>query len=1211
MTTDEKKKSLQVIKASAGSGKTYQLTFEFIKLLLGEKDLETGEFHLKDRTEYHQHILAVTFTNKATDEMKGRIVDELNSLRLGKSEIASKLVGELHTTDDKLVAAAQKALEEILFNYTTFNVTTIDSFFQMVLRTFAYELDQDYDYAVELDSGYTASVAVHNMLMDIGGKMGNKIVTAWLGEYMRHQLESGNSWNVFSGASLGDVAKLLESEIYRDKKPEMDAYLGDVLASVAMQTNQISLSSTKIGRFSRYIGDALKAFVDDEATYEESFKEILSSVNLDINDLSVQSGLSSLKNAIYKDEVNDKLQEFAEKEDVDVVKAVRKWSTGKSWRKDYDANMYDAENAFNAMQSLAKKILTTAYDKALLQSMKKNIYQLGLLGVAGNELDKFLKDNDIMLLSDTNQLLKDVIVKGNILFVYERLGTWVNHCLIDEFQDTSTMQYQNMKPLIEESVSIGNENLVIGDEKQCIYRFRNSAPELLQTEIVNDFREVVNVDRTKVVNWRSAPNIIRFNNTIFSKFVELMKIDSTYGNLLQCVNDKEHGNNGLVKITFVDNDESGKGDSAGKRIAAKERVLAQLPELINDLRRRGYAMKDIAILVNRNDEGSEVIDALLRYNLSENDESRHIDVVSGESMLLRKSPSVRLVISNLRYFDTLNLTVGGGDTPGSMRAKQEIIRRVLRQVDIDVTNAGILQSDENQDEIGDKIGDILKENLQKKDAKRRDSQFVEDGELEFNREYVDIRKQMISDNADSFDLLSIVDNIIRKLVDAKIRESEKAFLMAFMDCVIDYSSKYAATVHSFLKWWDGKPGLSINSPMGRDAVNVLTIHKSKGLEYPCVIIPFADWMMLNADDMLWIDRKDILLSKYFKDTPEDVVPPLMPVPTTRVRDVAKIGDDTNEGKFEKRMKSRYDKMCKESYIDNLNRTYVAFTRAVNELHIFTTCAKEPENGSGGEIKKLGEMLKRSCVSINEEYVKALNREYLVKKEYTDNKCGGEDVAVKIEYDEASKTYFVGDAEQKYEPKKKDEHAVDQKDKSIAETSQAVDDGFELPLELPQYSSNSREVTVCLPEIFNPAQERGIRMHKLLSMLKHAKDRERTLRIAERRGVTLRCEKEAEALVDKVLSDPNTSIWFDDNNCVINERTIFDDGKKLRPDRIVRTPEGNVIVIDYKFGTDHSKDSEYRKQVSRYMKKLREAGMNVTEGYVWYPDEDLVLPVEMN
>lgn len=1207
MTTDEKKKSLQVIKASAGSGKTYQLTFEFIKLLLGEKDLETGEFHLKDRTEYHQHILAVTFTNKATDEMKGRIVDELNSLRLGESDIASKLVEELHTTDDKLVAAAQKALEEILFNYTTFNVTTIDSFFQMVLRTFAYELDQDYDYAVELDSGYTASVAVHNMLMDIGGKVGNKIVTSWLGEYMRHQLESGKSWNVFSGTSLGDVAKLLESEIYRNKKTEMDAYLSDVLASVAMQTNQIGLGSAKIGRFRQHIGEKLKTIDDEVATFKDAFKGILSSVNLDISDLSVKSGLSSIINAIFKGKSENKLADFAYNAVGDAFKAVRKWSTDKTWRKNYDANMYDAEGAFSAMQGLAIKVLATACDKAFLQSIKKNIYQLGLLGVAGNELSKFLKDNDIMLLSDTNQLLKDVIVKGNILFVYERLGTWVNHYLIDEFQDTSTMQYQNMKPLIEESVSVGNENLVIGDEKQCIYRFRNSAPELLQTEIVNDFSEVVNVDRSKVVNWRSAPNIIRFNNTIFSKFVELMNVDNTYDNLVQRVNTKDHGNNGLVKITFVDNDET--ESCTEKKIAAKERVLAQLPELINDMRRRGYAMKDIAILVNRNDEGSEVIDALLRYNLAENDESRHIDVVSGESMLLRKSPSVRLVISNLRYFDTLNLTVGGGDTPGSMRAKQEIIRRVLRQVDIDVTNAGILQSDENQDEIGDKIGDILKENLQKKDAKSRYSQLVEDGKLEFNREYVDIRKQMISDNADSFDLLSIVDNIIRKLMDAKIRESEKAFLMAFMDCVIDYSSKYAATVHSFLKWWDGKPGLSINSPDGRDAVNVLTIHKSKGLEYPCVIIPFADWMMLKEDDMMWIDRKDMLLSKYFKDLQEDVIPPIMPVPTAKVIAVAELIEDSEDGGFEERIKNRYDKMCRESYIDNLNRTYVAFTRAVNELHIFTTCGKE---SSSVDTNKLNDLLRVSCRSINEEYVKTLNREYSGKKEYSENKCGGEDVAVNIEYDEATKTYFVGDAEQMYEPKdKKDEHAVGQKDKSIVETSQAVDDGFELPLELPQYCSNSREVNVCLPEIFNPAQERGIRMHKLLSMLKHAKDKERTLRIAERRGVTLRCEKEAEALVDKVLSDPNTSIWFDDNNCVINERTIFDEGKKLRPDRIVRTPEGNVIVIDYKFGTDHSKDSEYRKQVSRYMKKLREAGMNVTEGYVWYPDEDLALPVEMN
>lgn len=1207
-TSEVKKAAVQVIKASAGSGKTYQLTLEYIKLLLGEKNVNTGEFRLKNHTEYHQHILAVTFTNKATEEMKGRIVEELNKLRLGKSRIADELVMELHTTDEELRKAAQKALEEILFNYTTFSVTTIDSFFQMVLRTFAYELDQDYDYAIELDSNYTASVAVHNMLMDIGGKDGNKIVAKWLGDYMRHQLELGKSWNVFSGTSLDDVAESLNSEIYRANKPKMDTYLSDVLASDDPRGKKMALSGTKIGKFKQHIDEQLKALDAEMDGFGVRFENILHSVGADVDNLSRTSGLAPIKNAIRNRKSSATLQEFVEKDFDDAVKTVGKWCAGTPWKKRVDANADGAKEALSEMQTLAEDILDVVNERGFLQSIVKNIYQLGLLGVAGKELDTFLKDNDIMLLSDTNQLLKDVLVDGNILFVYERLGTWINHYLIDEFQDTSTMQYHNLKPLLEESVSLGNENLVIGDEKQCIYRFRNSSPELLQSTIVDDFGDAVNVDNSKVVNWRSTPNIIRFNNTIFSKIVELLQVGDTYKNLVQRINDKPHKNSGLVKVNFVEDEDDVSGEGI---ITAKEKILKQLPGLINDMRQRGYHMKDIAILVNWNIEGSEVIDELLRYNLEEEDESKRIEVVSGESMLLRKSPSVRLIISNLRYFDMLNLTVSGNNTLGGMRIKEENMRRVLRQVDIDVSNAGILKAEGDQEEMAWKVGEMLKDNLRKKEDHINETLPVEDGKLQFNREYINIRKQMISDNADSFDLLSIVDNIVRKLVDSKIRESEKAFILAFMDCVIDYSSKYTATVHSFLKWWDENPRLSINSPEGRDAVNVLTIHKSKGLEFKCVIIPFANWKMLREDDAIWIDRDEMLLNKYFKDLQPDDVPPMMLVKTNKVKALAAFADDSKEMAFENALNARYEKMCQESYIDNLNKTYVAFTRAENEMHIFSIRKTDKNKKSNNDdAQDLSNLLWVSCESIDADYVDKLNREYSGMDAY-----GNVDVAVGIECEADGKAYSVGDAKQTYEHGTEDKLKAEKTDLANSTVEPGADDAaaenmIELPAELPQYHSNSRKVTVSLPDIYNSTQERGIKLHNLLSMLKRAKDRDRTLRIAERRGVTLRCEEDAKRLVDNVLADPVSKLWFADENVVINERTIFTTGEKNeRPDRIIRTPDGRVVVIDYKFGTNHSRDSKYLKQVSEYMEKLKEAGMNVTEGYVWYPEGNVVLPVK--
>ena len=248
------KKPLQVIKASAGSGKTYELTLEYIKLLLGEKNVETGEFYLKPRTEYHQHILAVTFTNKATDEMKGRIVKELSRLSKGESEIKDKLVALLHTSEEKLKEAAQTALEEILFNYTTFNVSTIDSFFQTIMRTFAYELDQDYDYAVELDNNYSVTVAIQNMLRDAGGKgTGNVLVQKWLSDYMRHLLESEAAWNIFSGNIFESISGVLGKEVYQSNSEEIEKYLADVLSD---KGNKVA---TRIDRFKKRLKESLNA----------------------------------------------------------------------------------------------------------------------------------------------------------------------------------------------------------------------------------------------------------------------------------------------------------------------------------------------------------------------------------------------------------------------------------------------------------------------------------------------------------------------------------------------------------------------------------------------------------------------------------------------------------------------------------------------------------------------------------------------------------------------------------------------------------------------------------------------------------------------------------------------------------------------------------------------------------------------------------------
>ncbi len=1159
---------LQIIKASAGSGKTFQLAYEYIKLLLGVKNAD-GTYSLGNRTEYHQHILAVTFTNKATGEMKSRIVNELWLLSQGKGDYAKLLTAELHTTPALLKKASRKALEEILFNYTTFNVSTIDSFFQTVLRTFAFELDQDYDYAVELDQKYSQAIAVQNMLLNVGSSSdSNDRVAQWLREYMLQKFYDSNlkssSWNVFKSSGLGDMAANLSKEWFVKHRAEVEAYLQDVFEQQDASEKPQSQREPRIEQFKSQL-KKMSADADKRiGEFAKRFAEILNSVGLKVDGLSKVSGLACLKNPLINKDKADigKIDDFIAK-DVDVSK----WSTDKNWKKVAKTGEYDG--AVAKMKKLANDAIPVLRNKSLLKDMTNNLYLFGLLGVIGNEMEKFLRDNDTVLLSDTNQLLERVMISSNVMFVYERMGTWINHYLIDEFQDTSALQYRNLKPLLEESVAFGSENLVIGDEKQCIYRFRDSDPELLQRTIIKDFQNSVHVDNTKVVNWRSTPNIIRFNNSFFWNLVRMTEVGGVYDNVLQDVNSKQHCNDGAVKITFF-------APENGKKFS--DQVLERLPDYINEIRSRGYRLRDIAILVRKNKEGANIIDKLLAYNKTA-DEAHRIEVMSAESMFLSKSPAVRSVISYLRYFDSLNYTESNNEKLMALREREERIKRVLRDFDSRVSSHCTDVADPESEEHGMEIGELLKKAFEN-DLQRQETRAGENepaAQPRYSREYLTMRDELMKGSADSFDLVSIVENIICQVVDDDTRENEKAFLMALMDCVIDYSASGNATVHSFLKWWDNKQNLAVSSPEGRDAVNIVTIHKSKGLEYPCVIIPFADWEMCKLDPQMWLERKVVKSLPMFVGVDEEIIPPLLPIKSSLVKDFEEFQDI-------------YKAELSESYVDNVNGTYVAFTRAVNELHMFAPdCV--PEIGDIDGVR-LNNELKAVCEALSDENACEINAAFAGKT----GKASQVAIGIDKQENDVEIVYNVGNLEQIFTPKAESE---------VNATANDI-----MPQEVPEYDSALREVDVCVPETYSEIQERGIRLHKLFSMLKRERNRDSVLKRARRRGIIADCYDEAVALVDKALSNERTAEWFANDNVVFNEREIVDaDGSSKRPDRIIRTPQGKVIVVDYKFGNDHSHDNRYISQVQGYISQLGKAGMTVDEAYVWYPVSGNIIKVK--
>lgn len=1199
-----KHKSLTVIKASAGSGKTFQLAYEYIKLLLGEKDKETREYHLVKvapdnmgrREEYHQHILAVTFTNKATEEMKLRIVKELLLITRGEGGYINNLVKDLNTTEVKLIEAAKIILADLLFNYHEFNVSTIDSFFQTVLRTFAFELELDYEYEVEIEDDYPIKMGVNKFLIDIGGGyMNNTLVHQWVMDFMSNKLEEGKPWNLFTGDELAGYAKTLTTELYQKHKDEIMAYLSD-----------IGDPNPRVKQFRDFLGAQYAKQKKVQEGYAEEFNAILAKTGIGEAgyELSSRSGLADLKKLV---EGTDCVKGILDKVESWDRASQKKWCTAKDWKSKADKGAFDDQ--LEEMKNLAKKAYHTYKSKERYADLSNNLFRFGLLGMIARKMEDFLQENNTVLLSDTNKLLTDVLKEGLVLFVYERMGVEIKHYLIDEFQDTSVMQYNNMKPLLENSVANGDDNLIIGDEKQCIYRFRNSSPELFQSQIEVDFGDSVYVDRDKVTNWRSKPNVVRFNNTLFSLVVDKLKATDTYSNLVQTVKKGEFASKGYVRINLwpeVGAPEdfgialseaeiaklSADADNGGKteKMKFNDAVVMQMPHYIADLIwSRGFEQKDIAVLVNRNSEGSAIISSIMAYNETLDDDSKKINVITNDSMLVNSSPAVRLVVSNLRYFDSVSITKNEHDSLQKVQDREAKVWRVLRDYEK-------LESREKP-KTGEACGELLKKVI----VEDKGNELKYNGNAEdslFSKEYLAARAELIEQVSDGYNVLMIAENIIRKMVPEDDRKNENAYLMAFMDCMYEFTTRYPASVHEFLKYWDNrKDKLSVSLPSGNNAVRVLTIHKSKGLEFPCCIVPFARWDMVKMNESLWVDREALAGVDGFSDVDSDIIPPFVSMKTSLIADTPNL-----EGVY---MAER-----KLSAIDNLNKTYVAFTRAVDELHIFAPQSTKEKDFEKDSVE-LNDLLCTALPQLDDAYASAKNEAY--------DHYGSEVAVPVVKRAGDSPTiviYEVGEAEPVVKPKN-DNGDKKNKEKPLFNLKDANGMSHildEVGKDVPVFYSCANTLDVCAPEQYTALQDKGIRLHRLFEKIKYAWMKDKVLEVSRKRGLIRDFYDDAKKIVDRAFATPEAKAWFDDRNKVMTERTIVvQDPKKgkvrKRIDRLVERPDGTVVLIDYKFGNDHGNEDKYRRQVLGYISNLADSGLVVDEGYVWYPIDNVIIRVK--
>lgn len=795
---------LDIYKASAGAGKTHRLTGEYIKLLFGEPYA-------------YRHILAVTFTNKATDEMKQRILQELYKLsRAGISSDYLQMIMEHTGLDEHGVReSAREILISILHDYTSFRVSTIDKFFQMVMRSFARELGKMSTYNVELDRESALSMGVDRMFSELDDPK-NRRLLEWLIDYSLDAVDKGNSWNV-----RGEILRLGNQLFSEDFKLVMEkCRKGDGNATI-----------DDVARLKGELKRIADVFEKGAVALAEKGLEVVAGAGLELEDFKGGSRTPFnylAKTVNMKGGVMPPGTSFC-----DLYDNMEKWYSGKRCPA-------AIEGVYSELNGIVGKILDH-FEKGYREyasacAVLANVNVLGILNDIYERVQEYCREKNVILLSESAQLLNRIIDGSDTPFVYEKIGAWIDHYMLDEFQDTSSLQWRNFYPLLRESLDNGKGNLVVGDVKQSIYRWRGSDWKILGEGINSQFSEEELHEEPLDTNYRSGKNIVEFNNRFFRYCAEKAQvlydgdmdggtIRKIYDGFQQKVSEKGLESPGCVEVEFVPDEGDG----------FEAKVLEVLPSKVEELLGAGYSQKDIAVLVRKGTEGNMVAQRLLECGY---------DIISSDSLYIGSSPAVQKVVNVLREMDN----------------PQSDSLRILRMFQ----NVPHVEQMQN------------------------------------------------------YSLYQLCEAIIRETLSGQEKE-DVAFLQAFLDLVLDFTASHGTNIAQFVKWWDENGArCTISAPDDMDAIRIMTIHKSKGLGFNVVIIPFLteglDHKPLLAPN-LWCSYKGHPVAvKYGK---------------------ALLGTEFEEAYLE-------EKLC--AYVDALNTVYVAFTRPKQGLVVYARETSVSKNG---------------------------------------------------------------------------------------------------------------------------------------------------------------------------------------------------------------------------------------------------------------------------
>lgn len=809
--------TFQVYNASAGSGKTFTLVKEYLKVLLNSEDI----FRF-------QKILAITFTNKAAGEMKERVLENLQDFSEGKeNDLFEIIINEIPVDKPTIQERSKKILDAVLQNYSAFSITTIDSFTHKIIKSFAYDLGLSLNFEVEMDAVSLLNEAVDVLISKIGT---DKELTKLLIDFSLDKADDDKSWDI--SRELNEFSKILlnedDTKHFRNLADKKIADFTGLKTKLSKHQKEIKVRFQEIGNKGLEIIESVQ--LDHKNFYRSMFPNHF-----------VALAKNPEKVKFFED---SKLRERIEENNF--------YAKSKS------------DDIKNTIEGILPDLLSLyaeseqLYQQFLMNKLAlKSIIPLAVLNHINLELTEIKEENNLRLNAEFNQLISNNIKDQPAPFIYERIGQRFMHYFIDEMQDTSVLQWQNLVPLIDNALAQENSNLLlVGDGKQAIYRWRGGKAEQfigLGSDTDNPFH-IPKETKTLETNFRSFSEVINFNNSFFQHTANFLQ-NENYSQLFvdgnkQLENTKKGG---FVSLSFLEKEE----EKEDEVLKYPKKILEKINEL-----KSSFSLNEICILVRKKKDGI----AVANY-LSENG----IDVISSETLLLENSSKVSFIVDVLQVVQH----------PNDKETLLEVLYFLHEHLKIGTDKHSFISN------LIHLSNDVFFEEL---------------------------NVYGISFILSDFHQLPFYEKVEEIIRSFSLINSSDSYVQFFLDVILEQQRK-GTSIQEFLDFWEEKKDkLSIVAPESGNAVQVMTIHKSKGLEFPAVIFPYDLEIYRQINPKVWLNE----LPEKFDDFKELLVP--------FNKDLKFVNNTGSE---------IYQKQREELELDNFNLLYVALTRTVEQLHIIT------------------------------------------------------------------------------------------------------------------------------------------------------------------------------------------------------------------------------------------------------------------------------------